>query len=138
MNSCLARRLIAFLIDVGIAYLLYFALGAPAPVGADPAPALLGLTWAVRALPELVWRRSPGKMIMRIDAVGPRWAPLVRHLWLIIPVPLAYLVPVIPWYSLLATVIGISALLHPANRSLADRLAQTTVIPRGAGCALPG
>ncbi|NLP38673.1 MAG: RDD family protein [Corynebacterium pollutisoli] len=138
MNSCLARRLNAFLIDVGIAYLLYFALGAPEPVGADPAPALLLLTWVIRVVPEKILARSPGKMLLRLDAVGPWWAPLVRHLWLIIPVPLAYLVPVIPWYSLLATVIGISALLHPANRSLADRLAQTTVIPRGAGCALPG
>lgn len=138
MSSCLARRLLAFLIDVGLAYLLYFTLGAPDPVGVDPAPALLLIVWVLRAVPELFWRRSPGKMIVRIDAVGPWWAPLVRHLWLIVPVPLAYLAPSVPWYSLLATVIGVSALLNPANRSLADRLAQTTVIQRGAGCALPG
>ncbi|GAB3703317.1 RDD family protein [Corynebacterium nasicanis] len=138
MSSCLARRLIAFLIDVGIASLLYLALGSPGAGGVDPAPALLGLTWAVRTLPELVWRRSPGKMMMRIDAAGPRWAPLVRHLWLIIPIPLGYLLPVVPWYSLLACVIGLSALLAPDHRSLADRAAHTTVIQRGAGCALPG
>lgn len=138
MSSCLARRLIAFLIDVALAYLFYFALGAPAPIGVDPAPALLGLTWAVRALPELVWRRSPGKMIMRIDAVGPRWAPLVRHLWLLVPIPLALVLPAVPWYSLLVLAVGVSALLDPANRTLADRAARTVVIQRGQGCALPG
>ncbi|QGU04029.1 RDD family protein [Corynebacterium comes] len=143
MSSCLTRRLIAFLIDVALAYVLFFAAAWlwPAwaePVGVDPAPLLLLITFAVRALPELVWRRSPGKMILRLDAVGPRWAPLVRHSWLWLPVPLALALPAVPWYSILAIVLGLSAVLAPDGRSGADRLARTTVIARGRGCALPG
>ena len=37
MSSCLARRLVASLIDVVLAYAVYFAVGAPEPVGVDPA-----------------------------------------------------------------------------------------------------
>ena len=137
MSSCLARRLIAFLVDVVLAYLLYFAVGAPEAVGVDPAPVLLLLTWAVRSLPELVWRRSPGKMMLRIEVIGPRWASLIRHLWLLLPVPLVFVAPAVPWYSLFALTVGASAFLAADNRSLADRAARSTVIQRGVGCALP-
>lgn len=137
MSSCLARRLVAFLIDIALAYVIYFAVGAPEPVGVDPAPALLFITWALRAVPELIWRRSPGKMIVRIDVIGPRWAPLIRHLWLLLPVPLALLAPMVPWYSLFAVAVGASAFFARDNRSLADRAARSTVLQRGVGCALP-
>lgn len=137
MSSCLTRRLVAFLIDVVLAYAVYFALGAPEPVGVDPAPALLAVTWALRAVPELLWHRSPGKALLRIDVVGPRWAPLVRHLWLLLPIPLALVAPAVPWYSLFAVAVGVSAYLAADNRSLMDRAARSTVLQRGSGCALP-
>lgn len=143
MGGCHARRLIAFLIDVALAYVLFFASarlwpGAAAQIGADPAPLLLSITFGVRALPELIWRRSPGKMILRLDAVGPRWAPLLRHAWLLLPVPAALFLPAVAWYSMFAGAVALSAVVSPDGRSLADRAARTTVIQRGRGCALPG
>jgi len=137
VSSCLARRLVAFLVDVALAYVVYVAVGAPEPAGVDPAPALLAITWALRAVPELLWRRSPGKMLVRIDVTGPRWAPLIRHLWLLLPIPLGTLAPAVPWYSLFAVAVSVSALLATDNRSWADRAAGSTVIQRGTGCSLP-
>ena len=142
MTGCLSRRLLAFLLDVALAYAAFLPLawlwpGAAQPLGADPAPLLLALTYAVRALPELLWRRSPGKMVLRLEAAGPRWAPLLRHSWLWLPVPLALLLPAVPWYSLLAGVVGLSALFSPGGRSVADVVARTTVVQLGRGCALP-
>lgn len=134
MSSCLARRLIAFLLDVALAYAVYITIGAPEPVGTDPAPALLALTWTVRAVPELIWRRSPGKMFLRIHVIGPRWAPLIRHLWLLLPIPLGLVAPMVPWYSLLAVTVGVSAYVAADNRSFADRAARSTVLQRDAGC----
>ena len=64
--------------------------------------------------------------------------PRFRHLWLLVPIPLALVLPAMPWYSLLVLAVGVSALLDPANRTLADRAARTVVIQRGQGCALPG
>lgn len=137
VSSCLARRLVAFLIDVVLAYAVYFAVGAPEPVGVDPAPALLAITWVLRAVPELIWRRSPGKMLVRIDVVGPRWAPLIRHLWLVLPIPLGMAALMVPWYSLFAVAVGVSAYATKDNRSLADRASRSTVLQRGVGCSLP-
>lgn len=143
MSGCQARRLIAFLVDVALAYAVFFPAtwlwpASAEQVGTDPAPLLLVVTFAVRALPEVVWRRSLGKMLLRLDTVGPRWAPLVRHSWLLAPVPLALLIPAVPWYSIVLLTLGLSAVLSPDGRSLADRAARTTVIQRGRGCALPG
>lgn len=136
MNSCLTRRLVAFLIDVALAYGIYFLLGAPESPGVDPPPLLLFLTWLLRVVPELFWRRSPGKMILRIDALGPAWAPPVRHSWLILPVPLGMVFPAIPWYSLFVLLVGASAVLSPTQRSVADRLTRSTVVQQSQSCAV--
>ena len=98
---------------------------------------------AARLLRQRISRRGLFQGVRHIAFYLPNdgeistW-PLLRHAWLLLPVPAALFLPAVAWYSMFAAAVALSAVVSPDGRSLADRAARTTVIQRGRGCALPG